>query len=380
MWALLLLTFKVSSMDTEYCRRMECNSGYFKKDCYSVSEEVISVHACQPENRCATEIFNTTKEIVDLQGEDKDIYGDINGDGDANEIDLEYRECYPIFREGTCAGDFTLTEGRYCCSDNDCKSETCVNQVCRGISGCDVDEDCINNNYCSGGSCVSSKSDGSSCSRDAECSVGSGCNVGICTELLSLKVGSYVSDSKFCITNYTSGKEVQNGEDEAYCDSVQVWVNRTLQSSPFECFTTKDWCNYTLVYGNRAISYERCLCDGNGKGDNGIEWTKGYCSYYVVNDFDYAKSMYSYLKYKTSNCGGKYRSTIDPKILVECGSIGRGDRYSYLKALYRGYYWNLYMGGILEGCAVIMDLYDPAWEVGEILRGALGIIIAITFL
>lgn len=360
MWALLFLVFKVFGMDTVACRKMECDTTTFKKDCYNVNDYVISVHACQPENRCSTEIFNTTRKVENLQDEDEDM--DLNN--------LTNSECYPIFRNGTCAGDLTLTEGRYCCSDNDCKSESCINQVCRGISGCDVDEDCINDNYCSGGSCVSSKSDGSSCGRDAECSVGSGCNSGICTELLSLKVGSPVSDSKFCITNYTYKKEK---EEVTYCDSVQVWTNRTLQSSPFECYTIKDTCNYTLVYAQESLIIDKCLCDGNN-------WTRGYCSYYVVNDFDYAKSMYSYLKYKTSNCGGKYRSTINPEILVECGSIGRGDRFSYLKALYRGYYWNLYMGDFLEKCAVVMDLYDPAWEVGEILRVMLGMIIAISFL
>jgi hypothetical protein len=344
MYAILLLAFKVSGMDTEVCRQMVCDTTTVKDDCYSIVGDVISVHACQPQDQCDTDIFNTTEVIED------EMVG----------------ECHAIFRNGTCAGDLTLTEGRYCCTDNDCKSGYCVNQVCRGISGCDVDEDCINDNYCSGGTCVSSKSDGSSCSKDAECVVGSGCNVGICTNLLSLSVGSLVSDSKFCITNYTY---------DDYCDSVQVWVNRTLQSSPFECYTTKDFCNYTLVHAKESVAYNRCLCDGNGNG-----WTKGYCSFHVVNDYDYAKSMYSYLKYSTSNCGGKYRSTIDPKILVECGSIGKGDRFSYLKALYRGFYWNLYMGGFLEGCAVTMDLYDPAWEVGEILRGALGMIIAINFL
>lgn len=335
MWQLLLLLSLSHGMESENCRDMNCDSVTRNSDCVVVSTSYINLYKCTEGYKCPTAILNNTASMVDTT-------------------------CEVLVRNFTCTGAFDLTPGRKCCTGNDCKSGICANNVCTTISPCSVDEDCIRSKYCSGSSCVDCKSEGDSCSRDAECSISYGCNLGICTQVLSLPIGSPASDSKFCQTGFYYNNT---------CEGVDVSVNRTAQVSPFEC-RIKDVCNYTYTYAKNIIELQPCLCSGK----SGMV---GYCSAYVAYDPLYAAAMYANLDYTSSNCGGIYVSSVDPEILLECGSIGKANYYAFIKDLFRAYYWNIYNSGILENCAMLLDLYDPNASSGKLL--ILSIIGLITF-
>ncbi len=306
-------------MDTRVCRALTCESQVINPYCVAPTSSGLSIYECTPGLVCNTTILNNPEPITGPVG------------------------CIPLDRNYSCNGLGNLTQGRHCCTNNDCRSQSCYNTVCEGISGCVEDEDCIDGSYCSNGNCVGAKAIGGSCDRDAQCPVAAGCNNSTCTRLFSLEVGEVATNPKFCVTNFTYND---------ICDSVLVYVNRTLQPNPFECFTPKDWCNYTLQYAQVNISYEPCVCSGQ---DN----TFGHCSKYVIYDYDYAKTMLSTVNYTYSNCGGNFSSTSDVSLMLECGSITRADFFVYIKSYFRGLYWNLHTTGILDNCSITLDLYDP---------------------
>ena len=114
------------------------------------------------------------------------------------------------------------------------------------------------------------------------------------------------------------------------CEAISVSVNKTAISSPFQC-RIGDMCNYTLTYSNSLFDRQPCICSG-------LEGYVGYCSNYVINDYNYAIAMYANLDYTSSNCGGIHTSTLDPGILLECGSISKSSYYQFINVLYTGYY------------------------------------------
>lgn len=326
------------AMDNFVCRDLTCdgNREPFYDVCVSNrTNSSFIVHECRPGFVCDADIFNNYTNIT---------------------MDVP---CLSIYEVYSCTGNFNLTQGRRCCSDNDCRSSVCANGVCTGVLPCVDDDDCGQNTYCSGGDCVPSLDDGSSCERDGECIAGSGCNYGTCVKLLSLDDGEPADNEKFCMANYTFN---------SVCESILMYVNRTLQPNPFECFTTKDYCNYTRAFSNTSLSLEPCICAGKQN-------TLGYCSRYVIYEKDYAQQMLSYLDYSKSNCGGQYSSTIDPDILLECGSISLKSYLDYKKAFARGRFWNLEQNGLLEECGFIMDIFDPNATFGQFLYFNLAILL-----
>lgn len=312
----------VSGMDNFVCRDMTCdgNREPFYDVCVSNrTRSSFTVHECRPGFVCDSDIFNN--------------YTNITWDV----------KCLPIYKTYSCAGDNSLTAGRRCCTENDCKSSVCANGVCSGVSPCADDEDCGQSTYCSDGICIKSLDDGVGCSRDGQCKAGSGCNKGKCVGLLSLNDGEATENEKYCSANLTYNST---------CESILMIVNRTLQPNPFECFTVKDYCNYTRAFSNTSLSFEPCLCAGKSN-------TLGYCSRYVIYEKNYADKMLSYLKYSKSNCGGQWSSTTNPDILLECGSISLKDYLAYKHAFARGRFWNIEQNGLLEECGFIMDIFDP---------------------
>lgn len=328
-----------SAMDTEWCREMTCdgNREPFYDICYNNTSQNFLVHECRPGFVCESDFFNNVSSLLNITV-----------------------DCLPIYETYSCTGNGDLTKGRRCCSDTDCVTGSCINLVCTGPSTCVNDEDCSSGSYCSGG-CVPSGISGASCTRDAMCKAGYGCNLNSCTKLLSLGDGEEAEKDKFCVSNYTY---------KGICESVLVYVNRTLIPEPYECFVTKDYCNYTLTISNHSIAYERCICAGKNN-------TLGYCSRYVVLTYDYAKKMHSYLDFDKSNCGGQYKSTINPDILLECGSISKKDFLNYKKTWSRGRFWNLEQNGLLEECGFIMDIFDPNAEYSSILSITLFLILVL---
>jgi hypothetical protein len=307
----------------------------FYDQCYSYTSKEFIIHECRPGKVCESDYFNNVSSLATINVTCLDIYETYN-----------------------CNGTGTLTSGRRCCSDTDCNTGTCANLVCTRPSSCQEHEDCSSGTYCNNGNCLPSGLEGSSCKDDAECKAGFGCNYDKCTKLLSLDDGSEAEDNKFCQSNYTYLKK---------CESVLVYVNRTLIPSPFECFVTKDMCNYTLTISNTSIAYEPCICAGKNN-------TLGYCSRWVVLTSSYAKKMHKFLDYDKSNCGGKYKSTTNPDVLLECGSISKKDYIGYKKAWARGRFWNLEQSGLLEECGFILDIFDPNASFAGFLIVSFGII------
>ena len=312
----LLLLRVVNSMESSSCHDMGCDSTSRNSNCIVVGSN-ITLYTCTEGYSCPTAILNNTDPIADVA-------------------------CVPMVRGSTCTGTGNLTVGRQCCTSNDCNSANCYNMVCTALSPCVVDEDCNFSSYCSGGNCVNSSPAGLGCTSDTHCEPGLGCNYGICTVLLSLDLGAPAMDGKFCLTGFFYNN---------ICDAVTVMVNRTIQPLPFQCYIS-DMCNYTYTYQLSVIVILPCLCSG-------VANTVGYCSSYVANDASYATDMYSNLYYSSSNCGGVYASTVDPDILLECGSISKTSYLTFIQDQFHAYYWNLHNSGVLDTCATTIGLYDP---------------------
>jgi hypothetical protein len=320
---LFLLLSTVSAMDTGECLPLYCNANTTQDYCIDANSTYITLYTCTPGFYCNTTILNDDNAIT-------------------SQVD-----CVPLNRSNQCQGSGDLSEGRQCCTNTDCKSGSCYNLICTGISPCVVDEDCVGNQYCASGSCVASLSDGSACSSDNQCNVGSGCNAGLCTPLFSLDSGSNTTAAKFCSTNFMF---------DGACDYVSVYVNRTFQTNPFVCFTPRDMCNYTTGYAQINITFEPCTCAGSNNP------TVGYCSKYMLNDYNYSVNLYANIAYNSSNCGGESKNTVDVERLLECGSISKSQYYWFIQNQQRALYWNIYQAGILDECAVALDLYDPNWS------------------
>ena len=315
-FALVLLRLSYS-METSDCHAINYDINGTEIDCIVFDGTYINIYECVPGYTCQTDILNNTSSITST-------------------------ECKPLNRNSTCTGNFDICPGMPCCTNNDCKSANCMYNVCTNLNSCTVDEDCVSNTFCDNEVCVDSYKTEDPCQKDSHCPIGNGCNHGICMPLLSLDIGSGTEDDKFCATGFA-----YNGT----CESIQITVNKTVLHSPFVCFIS-DVCTYTLKYSGKFYSALPCLCGG-------VADTVGYCSSFVVYDYDYSMNLYSYLSYSSSNCGGNYTSTLNAETLLSCGSIGLDSYYSFIKRLYQGYYWNLYYSGILDNCALRLGLYDP---------------------
>ena len=153
------------AMETSNCRNFTCESNSTNMDCVVANATIVNIYQCTPGYACPTIIFNNSDPLIDTV-------------------------CILLNRNSTCTGTGMLTGGRVCCTSSDCNSNNCYNGICTQLDPCVANEDCAFNEYCSSGSCVSCSPEGSSCSNDATCIAGYGCNNGICTQLLSLDIGS----------------------------------------------------------------------------------------------------------------------------------------------------------------------------------------------
>lgn len=331
---LLLILCTGYSLDPNSCPALNCSTNRIRMDCMElIDSSTMNIYKCTPGYVCPTQALNNTDKVANVS-------------------------CKPLIRNSTCTGSSDLTSGRACCTNNDCKSEECLHSICTPTTACDADEDCVSNTYCVDANCMPTFKTGSPCSHENQCSIGDGCNNGYCTTLTTLDIGAPAEDSKFCVTGFAY---------DGLCESIQITVNKTIQKAPYECFLG-DLCNYTLTVSKKFFNESACICAGDGS-------YKGYCSAYIIYDYDLSSNLYNYLGYSSSNCGGNYTKTLDPDILLECGSISKSNYYNFIQGLYRAYYWNLYQSNVLDSCALMLGLYDPNASEGILIMFSLGIIV-----
>lgn len=269
-------------------------------------------------------------------------------------------KCYKIIQSvDNCLANYTSLTGHQCCLDVNCYSKNCINGYCYGLgsgSHCTLDTQCDSTNYCLGGKCTPVKRNGDACGTDLECPVGSGCNNGTCVQIFSLGVGMVAQDQKFCQSNFLVSNK---------CDILSVSIVNSTYSlyNPFLCFDG-EICQFKLSNGS-IYSTSNCTCAGYSN------LPEGFCGKDLIYVNSIMNIVYGNLKYTTSRCSGLNAHSSNPQILLACGSITNEQYMYYINIYNQTLYWNLFITGSLDACALDLGLWDPLYVAAEYTYAAL---------
>ncbi|CAG9316481.1 unnamed protein product [Blepharisma stoltei] len=318
------------ALDTSSCRLISCGSeASTGGNCVTASSTDITVSPCPSSDYCS----NTA------QFEDRS--------GWANAV----CQTTPIVNatEKECPGKHTLVTWDRCCRDKDCYSHNCTSDdrcdpVLEGGT-CTADEHCDAFHYCGSGVCTPTLSENSVCSYDNMCNPGFGCSYGYCTQYWSLDIGTLASDDKFCKTNY---RDKYNK-----CDAITVWTSTGETIDNFPC-TVPDTCSWKSITTGDTLETAACQCGG-------ADAKSGFCSASYPN-LGWDDALYPRMQYYTSVCSGAKAHSTDISTLYSCQSIWRDQKnfYTWVQAFYT--YWPLYHSGVIDSCALDLDLFDPAYD------------------
>ncbi|CAG9329010.1 unnamed protein product [Blepharisma stoltei] len=279
-----------------------------------------------------------------------------------------------------CSVSLTTLTGKPCCNDNNCKSGSCDNGICEGLSNganCTVDEECRPGYYCKStnwtfptngtnvtnetnltGLCSDSLSSGDICTFHNECPIGYGCNNSTCTQLFSQDINAVVSDKRFCKSDF-----IRNGK----CDGIYIRSNNTRLSSPYAC-TIGQRCNYVYASDNAVAAEDWCQCGG-------VKNDTGYCGSFG-NVIGYWDEVFPKLQYSRSDCSGNYSHTDNFAELFNCSSLSSIEE-QYLEGMNeQATYWTLYQSGAIDSCVNQLGLFPTNVTLGSDTSGAMMMVIS----
>jgi hypothetical protein len=109
--------------------------------------------------------------------------------------------------EGFCVPmpNNTMYPGEYCAKNDDCYSNNCVENLCRGNSTgqeCVGDVDCAVGLYCSNKLCTAAAASGMACSSSVKCQADSICVNNVCVKIGSLAENTNATIPATCATFY----------------------------------------------------------------------------------------------------------------------------------------------------------------------------------
>ena len=254
---------------------------------------------------------------------------------------------YRTIPSQTCNQIKTQLTGDNCCTDVNCYSSNCINGKCFGLSPgrpCSVDRQCASDGYCNNKTCTLHQNYGDSCTSDLQCPVGGGCNFGICTQIFSLQLGAKAQYASFCYNNFI----VDNR-----CEVLSIHLQDSAFKlySPFLC-VAGDVCVYTLSNGT-VYHTSQCTCAGYYK------LPEGFCGDLIQYVDGVMNVVYPKLMYDSTDCAGSNAHSSNPGVMYACASITK-TQYNFYSNIYnQALYWNLYITGSLDDCAVAYGLWDP---------------------
>jgi hypothetical protein len=323
---MLVLLFNLAlSLDTNNCTNINCDSS-ISPYCMKILSNQISVNPCDSGYECLgiSKILSQASDFINISCTPS-----------------------PTSQPVLCGenwGPGNNPAGWTCCSNQNCLSNNCESSICQGKSigsACTVDEECTTYSYCNK-TCTNLLWNGDKCSKDNQCPIGNGCNMGICTELFSVNIGNFISDPKFCRTNFSI-----NGT----CDALQISSDNSIADGlypPYVCDIGSP-CYYFSINFQKLYSIEDCLCSGS-------TGTTGYCPIIKgVSLVDFT----SRIGYNSSSCSGFLAHTIDPTLLYTCDSILAFDEEFYIQVSTQRIYWPIFQSQSLLGCAEDLEIFNP---------------------
>lgn len=345
---ILVLTLFIGcySLQTSDCKPLECGNSSDTEKCVVISENSISFIPCTSGSTCGTD-------FSELNVEEKFV-------------DVECTSNVPIDSSEECPGiedAGNVRSGFFCCKDSDCFSNSCEDKRCAGVEKdkkcSDVDENCLPGHYCQKNAnpedseCKEGKDDGEKCTRNEECLVGMMCNIefnqeeGECTWIYSLDAGDKSNEKILCKTNYLT-------KEEDKCDELDVYIDNTKISEPYEC-NIGQTCEFRSKVTNEVRGNSACFCDGK-------HTDTGYCGEFIEYT-GVLNSMFKKFRFSSSRCSGKYAHSTDFDVLLYCDSISE-ELYTYYLNLFRqAIYWPVFQSGALDGCIEDLELFDPSYDV-----------------
>jgi hypothetical protein len=194
-----------------------------------------------------------------------------------------------------------------------------------------------------------------------ECPAGSGCNYSKCTAIASLSTGTATESSRFCESL------IRNGNT---CDDVVVKIGGSVVDYPYSCDLGQT-CSYSYSSTGTSIVSAACPCNGSASA------TSSNCMW--MDGMQYDAYDASWFQFSSSDCSGSATNAVSVDF-DECNNVNQSDIEDFVAYNSIHEYWPLYQSGVLDSCAVDLDLFDPSTDdTSNAAALAVGILMALVF-
>ena len=230
---LLITTNSLIPKESNSCQKIECSSSLSEGYCIKVESSTSLFQECPSDQKCSPE----------------------------SDDPIQDAKCVPSKQN-----DFKRLPSLPCENNNDCLSDNCVNNKCKGKA---FKESCISTTECEYGytcrkdsdntyKCLEPITTGNKCEKDTDCIHNCGCLNNLCTEYFSKD--NTEKGSEF-------GNDILSFCKSGYSDFLGFCQNLTLLNETKEC-SSENKCKYKNTLTEEIIEKEEnCLCGYNTEGN-----------------------------------------------------------------------------------------------------------------